>query len=300
MSKTSIGSSSLREPPSTHENATVPIVPHRPAEIRRVLETLGIAPTKRLGQSFLIDPFVADAEAALVGGTGQLTVVEIGGGLGILTEALLRRGIRPLTVVERDHRLANFLRHTFGSRITVLEGDALVLPLPPMRCAVGNLPFSIATPVLLRFFRLPVPRVVALVQSEVADRLVASPGSRDYGRLSIFARLYGSVEGFARVPGTSFVPEPAVEGRIILFERRTGALPVRSVGVLEGVVRTLFSARRKQLGNLLPRLTSRPGEAEDLADSAGWPEDWKKRRPEDLPPEAYFRLADLLTDPAPA
>ncbi|MCI4357729.1 MAG: 16S rRNA (adenine(1518)-N(6)/adenine(1519)-N(6))-dimethyltransferase RsmA [Thermoplasmata archaeon] len=266
-------------------------MPTRPAEILQKLKALGVRPDRRLGQSFLADPFVADSEAALVGTKPPGPVLEVGGGLGILTEALLRRGIAPLTVLERDRRLAEHLRRTFGERITVVEGDALTEAIPEVRAAVGNLPYSVATPILVRMFAARIPRVVSMVQREVADRLTASYGSRSYGRLTIIARLFGSIEPFQVVPPAAFVPEPAVASQIVAFTARSGPLPVDSFELLEKVLHALFSSRRKQLGNLLLRLAS---DTERLAEEAGWPPEWPTRRPEDLPPEAFYGLANAL------
>lgn len=266
----------------------------RPPDAREVadrLEALGIRPSRRLGQTFLTDPFVADAEAALVGSSPSGTVVEIGGGLGLLTEALLRRGVGPLVVVERDPRLATELERRFEGRIRVEVADATTWPLPPMRAAVGNLPYSSASKILMRLIEARVPRVVAMVQREVAERLAASPGSRSYGRLSVLASLYGTVELQRLVGPESFEPQPKVESRILSFDARDGALPLRSTAQLDRVLRALFSGRRKQLGNLVGRLTDRPAE---LAAAAGWPDGWQRRRPEELPAELFFRLADAL------
>ncbi len=274
-------------------------VPRRAAEVAAALEGLDLEPSRRRGQSFLTDPFIADAEAALVGtGPGE-PIVEVGGGLGMLTDALLRRGLGPLTVVEREPRLAAFLRFHFGDRVTILEADALEAELPAARAVVGNLPFSVATALFLRWFRAGVPRIVALVQKEVGDRLAAGPGSRDYGRLSILAALYGTVERHRTVPAASFYPVPQVDGRLVTFDRRPGPLPVPDVERLETLVQRLFSRRRKQLGNLLPGTLAGlrgGGNAEEAAAAAGWPSDWARRRPEELAPEQYFRLA-TVTDP---
>jgi 16S rRNA (adenine1518-N6/adenine1519-N6)-dimethyltransferase len=287
---TSTGSSS---PPSATPDGPGR-VPHRLAEVAATLDRLGVLPRKVRGQSFLLDGFLADAEAALVGTTPAGRVVEIGGGLGILTEALLRRGIAPLTVIEQEPAFAAFLGRTFGARIEIVCADALTTPLPPARAVVGNLPFSVATPILERLWDAKVPRVVALLQREVAERLAAGPGSRTYGRLSILAALHGSVELFQSVPSSAFFPAPAVEGRLVVFTHREGPLPVRSVARLEVLLHALFSARRKQLGNLLPRLVPDRAVAESVAQQALWPEGWARMRPEELAPEAFFRLADVL------
>ncbi len=244
-----------------------------------------------MGQSFLIDPFAADAEAALVETPAGRPVVEVGGGLGMLTAALVRRGVRPLTIVERDPRLVAFLRATFADRIVVDEADAATYPFPRDATVVGNLPFSVATPILLALFERRTPRIVAMVQREVADRLAAGPGSKTYGRLSIAARLYGEIELFRTVSRSSFFPTPEVEGRIIVHTTRKGPLPVPDPGRFEEIVRLLFSSRRKQLGNLLPRLGRSPAERERATREAAWPDDWPRLRPEDLPPEAFFRFA---------
>lgn len=293
MSRTSTASSSRR---SAADDGTVPPVPERPVEVRAALDALGVRPSKAWGQSFLTDPFVADAEAALVELPSGHPVVEVGGGLGVLTAALLRRGIGPLTVIERDPRLARFLATTFGSRIRVLTGDALALPIPPAEAVVGNLPYSVATPILLRLFAARTPRVVFLVQREVAERLAAGPGSKKYGRLSIIAQLYGSLELFRTVGPDAFTPRPDVASRIGVHVARREPLPVPSVPEFEEILRRLFSSRRKQLSNLLPRLTRDEKRASELARRAGWSADWVRRRPEELPPGDYFALARVLAD----
>jgi 16S rRNA (adenine1518-N6/adenine1519-N6)-dimethyltransferase len=262
--------------------------------VRAALDLLGVRPSKEWGQSFLTDPFVADAEAALVELPPGRPVTEVGGGLGALTSVLLRRGIGPLTVVERDRRLARFLTTTFGDRIRVVTGDALTVELPPADAVVGNLPYSVATALLLRFFAARTPRVVFLVQREVAERLAAGPGSRKYGRLSIITQLYGSVELFRTVNPAAFTPRPEVESRIGVYVARREPLPVPSVPEFEEILRRLFSSRRKQLSNLLPRLTPTREAAAELAREAGWSADWAHRRPEELPPSDYFALARVL------
>jgi 16S rRNA (adenine1518-N6/adenine1519-N6)-dimethyltransferase len=281
VSTTSTGSSSRRK-----RRPGPPLARAIEAELRE----LGIRPSKRFGQSFLADPFVADAEAALVPpGTGE--VVEIGGGLATLTEALIRRGIAPLTVIERDPQLAGSLRRKFGDRVRVVQGDALTVDLGRPRCVVGNLPFSVGTPILQRLFELRVPSVVAMVQKEVADRLAAGPGSKAYGRLSILAGLYGEVELFQVVPSEAFVPAPEVDARIFRFTRREDAIPVPSVPDFEIVIQKLFSSRRKQLKNLISAVLPPGVPPDEVLSKIAWPSDWAQRRPEELPPGAYFALA---------
>ena len=285
---TSTASSSPREPPRAPQSA---------AEVRSALDRLGLTPSRRLGQSFLIDPYVADAEAALLEAATGERVVEIGGGLGVLTEALQRRGLGPITVVETDRKLARHLRDTFGPSVEVLEGDALGVSWPAARFVVGNLPFSTGTPILQRLWRMGASRVVVLLQKEVVDRITATPGSKRYGRLSVQAALYGAAEAFQVVPSSAFEPPPAVEGRLLRFEARAGPPPVPSVERFEAMMRLLFSSRRKQLGNLLPRVVHPPLTPEEAAEASGWPVGWARLRPENLPPEAFFHLATTLAGP---
>ncbi len=293
MSRTSTDSSS---PPDGPE--PLPSVPERPEEFEAALAALDLRPSRSLGQSFLTDAFVADALAALAVPTSREPVYEVGGGLGIVTRALLRRGIETVNVVERDRRLARHLSETFGARVRVERADALSFDFPDDAIVVGSLPYSIATPLVLRLMARRLPRIVALVQKEVAERFGALPGTRSYGRPTILARLYGTVELYREVPASAFYPRPKVAGRIFTHRPRLGELPVGSVDRLERLVRVLFSSRRKQLGNLLPRLASGGRTPDVLARAAGWPDGWERLRPEDLPPERYFALEHALAEAA--
>ena len=248
MSRTSTASSSPRK----RDGPAVPgAIPERPGEVRadargprdRSLEGAGAVVPGR--------PVRRRRGGGARRGFGRAgPVVEIGGGLGILTAALVRRGIADLTVIERDRRLAHHLRSAFGPRITVLEGDALDIEVPASAVVVGNLPFSSATPILLRLFALRIPRVVALVQKEVAARLAAGPGSRTYGRLSIAASLYGDVELFQEVPESSFFPPPAVRGQIFR--------PHYTGGTASGPVGRALRGRRTDALLLPPKAARQP------------------------------------------
>ena len=271
-------------------------MPDRPKAVDEALRLLGVRPSRGLGQSFLVDRFVADALAALAEPASGRAVVEVGGGLGIVTRALLERGVQDLTVVERDRRLADHLKATFGRSIAVRCADARAFDFPPDATVVGSLPYSSATPIVLELLQWRVRRVAVLLQKEVAERFAALPGGRAYGRPSILARLYGEPELLREVGPEAFYPVPRVASRLWAHTARDGALPVRSVDHLEAVVRRLFASRRKQLGNLLPQFASDRADAEELAREAGWPEAWAPLRPEQLAPEAFFRLTTVLED----
>ncbi len=289
MSRTSTASSS----PGDRRGAA-PGVPERPEEVRATLRRLGVVPSRGLGQSFLVDRFVADALAALAEPGAGRPVYEIGGGLGLVTQALVGRGVRELTVVERDRRLARHLAATFGPAVRVLVADARDVAFPSDATVVGSLPFSSGTAIVLRLLARRVVRLAALLQKEVAERFAAEPGGRAYGRPTIVARYYGVPELLREVPASAFYPEPRVSARLWSHTARAGPLPLATPDRLEEVVRRLFAQRRKQLGNLLPRLRVGDRTAAELADAASWPDDWARRRPEELPPEAYVRLAGVL------
>ena len=292
MSTTSTGSSSRRSRPP--RDAGDSPIPHSPIEVETRLARLGVRPTRALGQSFLHDPFLADAEAALVAEAEGTGAFEVGPGLGILTEAILRRGVTPLHLIERDPRLAAHLRTVFGGRVSVEVGDALRVAWPDLPTLTGNLPFSVASPILNRVMTEGGRRAVVLVQREVAERLAAGPGTRAYGRPSIVAALYGVVSLYQVVPARAFTPTPDVQGQLLVFTPHPTPPSPSRVGAVERILSALFSRRRKMLKNLLPGLVPDQFEARELAVAAGWPEDWERLRPEELGPDAYFRLADLL------
>lgn len=261
--------------------------------IEGALRTLGVRPARALGQSFLVDAHVADAEAALVA-EGPGPVLEIGPGLGALTEALQRRGVAPLVLLERDRRLVAHLKRAFPPPTEVREGDARTSDLDGFGTICGNLPFSVATPILLRAVRTGVSRVVVLVQEEVAQRIAAGPGSGAYGRLTLGLGLFAEVELFLPVPSTAFEPVPEVAGRVLVLTRRPGPPPVPDPEAFARLTARLFAGRRKQLKNLLPGALPDGLTPEAAAAASGWPDDWAMRRPESLAPEAYHRLARTI------
>jgi 16S rRNA (adenine1518-N6/adenine1519-N6)-dimethyltransferase len=228
-------------------------------EARRALADAGLRPRKRWGQHFLADPGVVAriVETAAVG--PETTVLEIGPGLGALTDALAARAGR-LHVIEIDRglgaRLAGRYRDLPHVRVTV--GDVLELPLADLvaepATVVANLPYNITTPVLFRLLDLRerFPRAVVMVQREVAERLAATPGSRAWGVLPALVQTFATVRLAFGVSRRSFVPPPRVESAVI--DVRFAAGPRVDVGDLDtyrAVVRAAFGRRRKTLRNAL-------------------------------------------------
>ena len=263
-----------------------------PDAIQNRLRALGVRATKSLGQHFLVDERVAHRHVEFAGITATDTVLEIGPGLGILTDLLLRKAAR-VVAVERDRRLARALRAR-GDRLEVLEGDAVRVPLPPFDKVVSNLPYQISSPITFRLLDLSFRRAALMYQREFADRLVAARGDDAYSRLSVKAYVRARTEVVERVPRSAFWPQPKVDSAIVLLEPRPPPFAVQDWSRFDAVVDATFEHRRKAIENAL-RLSWRrfaPTEAAFEERLAGAPH--LRRRPEELTPEQFGELADAL------
>ena len=229
------------------------------SEIERTLREIRVSPVKTLGQNFLHDQNLARAIIQAAGIVAGDFVVEIGPGLGALTEFALEAGAEVLAI-EKDARLANFLRERFvGRPLEVVHGDALDFDLRPLfaRRAVkliGNLPYYVASQLLLKFTDEPNPIHLWLfmLQKEMGQRIAARSGTGAYGSLSLFIQLRYRVEYLRAVPPTVFLPEPEVDSALVrLTPRARGELPACDTRSFAKLVRSGFSQRRKQLAKLL-------------------------------------------------
>jgi 16S rRNA (adenine1518-N6/adenine1519-N6)-dimethyltransferase len=241
---------------------------------RELLERHGLRAKKSWGQNFLADASVQDAIARLAVERSGEVVVEIGSGLGHLTERLVAHGAR-VVAVERDRDMARVLRAELGDRVTVVEADAARADLaglaaqapgggPAGRVAVaGNIPYHLTGPILFSLLDQAdaVSRAVLLVQREVAERLAAAPGTKDWGLLSVLLGQRGEVEIDRVVPRGAFHPPPRVDSavvRIDLHGRTPGSLDPRRFRLL---VKGGFGQRRKTLRNALEAARVAPREA---------------------------------------
>lgn len=221
---------------------------------------------KRLGQHFLLDPAILKKIVSLAPDLSQGTVLEIGPGPGGLTRALLDGGAHRLLAVERDPRCVAALRdleHAEDGRLEVIEGDALhwqgLADLEQVTI-VANLPYNVATPLLLQWFdHLDAIRVMVLMfQKEVGDRLLAEPGTKAYGRLSVMTRWLCEVRrGFDLPPG-AFSPPPKVSSSVVVMVPRPGGPPARDRALMSRLTAAAFGQRRKMLRSSLKSLTAAP------------------------------------------
>ena len=229
------------------------------SEIGSTLREIRVMPVKTLGQNFLHDQNLARWMVQEAGISAADFVVEIGPGLGAITEPLLATGARVLAI-EKDGRLADFLRTRLANRrLEIIHGDALefdvkrLFPAGPVKL-LGNLPYYASTQLLLRYLDPPTPISVAvlMLQKEVAARLSATPRSKDYGILTLVVQAQCRVEYLRTVPANVFLPQPDVDSAFIrLTPRAPNELVDHDPKLLVSLVRRGFSQRRKQLGKLL-------------------------------------------------
>jgi 16S rRNA (adenine1518-N6/adenine1519-N6)-dimethyltransferase len=264
-------------------------------------------PKRSLGQNFLVDRGIAGRIVdAVEVGPGEV-VLEIGPGRGALTEGLAEateaRGAR-LVLVELDDRLAEELRERYRDRshVTVLQRDILtvapheITPEPGALRVVGNIPYNVTSPILFHLLTPPRPReIVLMVQKEVADRIMAEPGSGKFGALTVGVRTVADVEGVLRVPSGAFRPRPRVDSRVIRIRPHDPpAMTPGEEAALRDLTRALFQWRRKQLGKILrdhPDLGLSPEEVEAVAVAAGAA---ATDRPETVSPEGFIAMVRVL------
>jgi 16S rRNA (adenine1518-N6/adenine1519-N6)-dimethyltransferase len=260
--------------------------------IRTELGELGVRARKSLGQHFLRDTAIADRIVALCRPREGERVVEIGPGLGVLSDRLARQ-CEDLVLIELDRALAARAVERYQSfpGIRVVEGDALRVDwsdvLGARAVVVGNLPYNVGTAILQRLLehRRPIRRIVAMVQKEVAERLVADPGTGAYGALSILTQFDCQATLAFPVPPGAFVPPPKVHSAVVILEARAEApVAVTSDPRFRRLVRMAFQHRRKQLANCLRNVISEPKET--LARVGIDP----MRRPETLTMEEFALL----------
>ena len=273
-----------------------------PADIRALADRLGVRPSKRLGQNFVVEPGTVRKIASLAALQPQDVVLEVGPGLGSLTLALLEAGAGQLVAIEIDRALAGELPLTIAARapqladrMTVVAADALQVAdrdLPAVSGSFGvsgslgvsgsfgvsgspsvlvaNLPYNVAVPVLLHLLAvLPtLRRGLVMVQAEVADRMCAGPGSRVYGAPSVKLAWYAAARSAGPVPRTVFWPVPNVDSRLVAFTRRDPPATTATREEVFAVIDAAFRQRRKTLRAALSGWAGSAPEAERLLRAA--------------------------------
>ncbi len=261
-----------------------------PADVRELAERLGVRPSKRLGQNFVIEHGTVRQIAALAALRPDDVVLEVGPGFGSLTLALLEAGVSRVVAVEIDRALAGELPRTIAARAprlaaraTVLTADAMSISEPDLAMLddeglagmptvlVANLPYNVAVPVLLHLLAAvpSLQRGLVMVQAEVADRMCAGPGSRVYGTPSVKLAWFAAARSAGTVPRSVFWPLPNVDSRLVAFTRHDPPIAVASREQVFAVVDAAFRQRRKTLRAALAGWAGSAPEAERLLRAAG-------------------------------
>jgi len=282
--------------PTFPENAPVDDLP----PLREVIRRHGLSARKSLGQNFLLDLNLTGRIARAAGPLDGVVVVEIGPGPGGLTRALLAQGARRVIAVERDERAIAALEEIAArhpGRLDIVAGDALGFdPVPLLQGArarvVANLPYNIATALLVSWLTLePWPpwydALLLMFQREVAERIVAAPGSKSYGRLSVLAGWRAQARILFDVAASAFVPPPKVTSSVVSLTPLQAPLPCDR-RALERTTEAAFGQRRKMLRQSLKSLGTDPL---PLLASAGID---PTARAEDIPVEGFAALARAL------
>ena len=281
-----------------------------PGDVREIAGRLGVRPSKRLGQNFVIEQGTVRRIAALAAPGPADVVLEVGPGLGSLTLALLEAGAGQVVAVEIDRVLAGELPRTLAgrapalaSRVTVINADALRtgqddLPAVPSML-VANLPYNVAVPVVLHLLAVvpALARGLVMVQAEVADRMCAPPGSRVYGGPSVKLAWYATARSAGTVPRSVFWPVPNVDSRLVAFTRHDPPATTASREEVFALVDAAFAQRRKTLRAALAGWAGSAPEAERLLRAAGID---PGARGESLGVAEFARLAAARTTSASA
>ncbi len=269
--------------------------------LRDVIERHGLSPRKSLGQNFILDLNLTRKIARACGDLKNRTIVEVGPGPGGLTRALLLEGARRVVAIERDARCLPALAEIaarYPGRLEIHEGDALAADWPELIGAkapatiAANLPYSVGTALLVGWLETePWPpwfdMMTLMFQREVADRIVADPGSKTYGRLSVLTQWRTEARIALTLPPEAFTPPPKISSAVVTFHPRSQPLEAGSAAALARVTAAAFGQRRKMLRASLKQLTPfadlllREGEIDP------------KKRAEELSIAEFARLAAI-------
>lgn len=273
-----------------------------PQVTQHILNRFKLRADKKLGQNFLIDENVVHQIVAAAELSEADTVLEVGPGIGTLTQGLAESKAR-VVAVELDTRLLPVLATTLNGydNVRVVHGDILKVNImeevgAPSFKVCANLPYYITTPIIFALLekRLPMERLVAMVQKEVAERMAAQPGGKEYGALSVAIQYYTEPKIAFIVPPTSFIPAPAVDSAVIVCKRREKPpVEVCDEGLFFRVVKAAFSLRRKMLSNSLKNMGIKSEQVVKWLELAGVD---GKRRAETLSLEDFAKLTNSFNE----
>lgn len=260
-------------------------------ELRRISSQYGFAQKKRLSQSFLIDERVLSREASYANSKGK-TILEIGPGFGFLTKKLAEAGAKEIVAVEKDPRLIPVLENEPGlANLKLINADFLEMKPAKFDIIISNVPYSISSPILFKLAEMKFERAILCLQKEFVERLLATPGTKDYSRLSITSQACFKMKLLEKVPRSAFHPPPKVDSAIIELIP-TGEKLDEKTG---GLVQLLFQHRKKTLKAALADSAEALGitkeDARNLAEKSGL----SSRRVFTLSKEEFSVLSSALS-----
>jgi 16S rRNA (adenine1518-N6/adenine1519-N6)-dimethyltransferase len=258
-----------------------------------ILKSMGLEPNKRLGQSFLIDEHVVDDQIAFANLTKADIVLEIGPGLGILTNKLAEH-VRKVIGIEYDKKLYSYLKTEVPGNVEIIHGDALALDFPKFNKVVSNIPYQISSPLIFKLIDYQFTLAILMLQSEFARRLGAQPNTKEYSRLTIMTSYYYDVELLSNVSKTSFYPEPKIDSQLIKLSPKKARKTARDEHLFSDLIKIVFGERRKMMKNsILDHHFKLNIPKDDLKDIiSGLPN--MTCRPEELTLNHLIELADEL------
>jgi len=262
---------------------------------RNTVHAIGVRPSRRFGQNFVVDPALIERMVEEANVRAEDNVLEIGGGTGSLTESLTKSRPRTLMVMEKDRRLAAYLRTRFSGQswVKVMEGDYLKADLPAYEKCISNPPFGISSKVMLKLIDEAPSLVVITFERGYAQRLTSIAGEREYGRLSIMLQLNYEVQETAVFPNTSFFPPPSTEISLLRMTLRADRIDKNEALALQRVTNELFRYRRKRVSKAL-RMSGLP---KNLSSDPRL-ERFLDRRVFDLSPDDFLMLSEIVRDNA--
>ncbi|KYD05844.1 16S rRNA (adenine(1518)-N(6)/adenine(1519)-N(6))-dimethyltransferase RsmA [Saccharococcus caldoxylosilyticus] len=280
-----------------------------PRRTKEILDQYGFSFKKSLGQNFLIDTNILRKIVDAAEISSETGAIEIGPGIGALTEQLARRA-KKVVAFEIDQRLLPILADTLSpyGNVRIIHQDVLKADIHQVIAdeftdvadimVVANLPYYVTTPIIMKLLtdRLPIRGMVVMLQKEVADRLAAKPGTKDYGSLSIAVQYYTEAAVVMTVPRTVFIPQPNVDSAVIrLIKRKQPPVAVNDEAFFFQVVRASFAQRRKTiLNNLVNNLPNGRAMKEQIEISLANASIDPRRRGETLTMEEFAALSNVL------
>ncbi len=259
---------------------------------RRLLARLGVRARKGLGQHFLLDSRVAARQIAHARLKPSDVVLEIGPGLGILTQALVTHAKR-VVAIEADRRFVAHLRKAIPE-VELILGDALEVPWPAFDVMVSNLPYRISSPLTFRLLDHPFDRAVLMYQWEFAKRMVARPSTPEYSRLTVGVYRRASCSILERVPRNAFHPQPRVDSALVRLEPRPPPFPLSDPSLYDALANALFEHRRKTIENGLRLSWSSFADSREALEAILPRLPFRGQRVEELRPEDLSVLADAM------